>query len=321
MGSPQDIGVNTRLIIEAFERRNWRCERVVGNYFVASKAGESSIPFFSTLNMLNSGIGYEFAQNKALLYELAPHFDWAVPQTVAYTSEHEAEDFLKHHGSIVVKPADTDHGNNVHINITNKEQLMVALESAAKVSKQILLQSFETGDDYRLMVVGDNVVAVTKRVPAFVIGNGIDSINSLISAKNAQQITAKTGKAFEIDLNAVRQYLHDSELRRIPVKGEVVRVVGPSNRSLGGESVDATDLIHESIKQQAVSIARSLSLGVCGVDMIIKNAEKPFSEAGAVLIEVNKMPGVTSHDLQSDGSTRNVADKIVDLLLRKVKAQ
>ncbi|HMT55430.1 MAG TPA: hypothetical protein PKD20_00985, partial [Candidatus Saccharibacteria bacterium] len=160
MGSPQAIGANTRLIIEAFERRDWKCERIVGNYFVASKTGEDSIPFFSTLNMLNSGIGYEFAQNKALLYELAPHFNWVVPQTVSYTSENDAIDFLNLHGSIVVKPADTDHGNNVHINITNEEQLMTALESASTVSKQLLLQSFETGDDYRLMVVGDNVAAV-----------------------------------------------------------------------------------------------------------------------------------------------------------------
>src|SRR5207245_6335559 len=49
----------------------------------------------------------------------------------------------------------------------------------------VVVESFVTGNDYRVLVVGGHMVAVAQRVPAHVTGDGEHSVRQLIDMTNA----------------------------------------------------------------------------------------------------------------------------------------
>ena len=48
-----------------------------------------------------------------------------------------------------------------------------------------MVESFITGKDYRVLIVGGRMVALAERVPAHVIGDGSRSIRELVDDTNA----------------------------------------------------------------------------------------------------------------------------------------
>ena len=60
-----------------------------------------------------------------------------------------------------------------------------AYAAAREESSRILVEKFAPGDDYRLLVVGDKMVAAARREPAQVIGDGCSTIRQLVDEVNA----------------------------------------------------------------------------------------------------------------------------------------
>lgn len=312
------IGTNTQLMINAFESLGWECVPILDNYFLAQKELYNPILFHATLTSLNSGIGYEFAENKEVLYSLAEKLNWPIPSTENYVDELSAVVFLEKNKKIVVKPADTDHGYGVTVDIDTIDSLKNAVFVAQKFSKNVLLQKHCEGMDYRFLVIGDSVQAVSRRIPAFVVGDNESTVEELIFSKNKgiKEGASVYGRGL-IDLEAVGSYLTKDSLLTKPSLGEIVQVIGPANISRGGESEDVTDEVHAELKQFAVEIAKFLGLGVAGVDFLIHDIHASLDSSGLVLIEINKMPGLLSHDLQLDGTSRGIAKKIVEAIILK----
>ena len=49
----------------------------------------------------------------------------------------------------------------------------------------MLVEKFAPGHDYRLLVVGDRVVAAARREPAQVLGDGVHTVAQLVEQANA----------------------------------------------------------------------------------------------------------------------------------------
>ena len=63
---------------------------------------------------------------------------------------------------VVVKPQDGNQGKGVTVNITTREALVAAYDSAAHYG-EVMVEKFLPGFDYRLLVVGDRLVAAARR--------------------------------------------------------------------------------------------------------------------------------------------------------------
>ena len=66
---------------------------------------------------------------------------------------------------VVVKPFNANHGRGISIHLTTDEQVRTAFEVAREHSRSVIVESFITGDDHRMLVVNGELVAVSKRVP------------------------------------------------------------------------------------------------------------------------------------------------------------
>tara|TARA_B110000977_G_C10703537_1_gene348369 strand:+ start:153 stop:455 length:303 start_codon:yes stop_codon:yes gene_type:complete len=88
---------------------------------------------------------------------------------------------------VVLKPLNANHGRGVSINLTTDEQVTTAFDFAKEqgTSRAVLVESFITGFDHRMLVVNNELVAVAKRIPGHVVGDGKLSIEQLIEIVNS----------------------------------------------------------------------------------------------------------------------------------------
>src|SRR5690606_39856571 len=57
--------------------------------------------------------------------------------------------------------------------------------ASATGAKTILVEEYVGGNDYRVLVIGNAIRAVTQRIPAHLIGDGVHTVAELLKLKNA----------------------------------------------------------------------------------------------------------------------------------------
>ena len=218
--------------------------------------------------------------------------------------------FLERHERLVVKPAMTNHGDGVTVDVRDEAGLVRALKFAYEASgwqSDILVQQMVFGQEYRFLVLHDKVLAVAYRRPPFVVGDGHSTIRELIERKNADPLRgeAHMSALTRISLDEVRNSNIDGFLDRVPKKRQEVEVLKTSNLSRGGEAVDVTDEVSPELKKMAIQAAHACSLGVAGVDIVTDNITSGSKDS--YVLEVNVSPGIRMHQFPSVGKKRNVA--------------
>ncbi len=220
---------------------------------------------------------------------------------------------------IVLKPLDGNHGKGASINVTNWQDAKAGLEYAKKYSNRVIVEKFITGYDFRVLIIDNKLVAAAKRVPAHVIGNGKDSIATLIEETNKDP---RRGYGHE---NVLTEIIIDRDtedlleklkytIHTIAKKDEVVYLKSTANLSTGGTSVDVTDMMHPENIFLCERISRVIGLDICGVDIMAENLTQPLKENGGCILEVNAAPGFRMHLAPSEGLPRNVASPVIDML-------
>lgn len=88
-------------------------------------------------------------------------------------------------GPVVVKPRDGNQGRGVGVNLTSREQVDAAYAVAAEISDEVLVERCVPGNDYRMLVVGNKLIAAARRDPPQVVGDGMHSISQLVEQINS----------------------------------------------------------------------------------------------------------------------------------------
>jgi cyanophycin synthetase len=217
---------------------------------------------------------------------------------------------------VVLKPRDGNQGKGVTVNITTRAQLDAAFESAARYGS-VLVERYLPGSDYRLLVVGDRLVAAARRDPPQVVGDGRHTVRELVDIVNADPRrgeghgTALTKIRFDhiaLGSLAVQGLQADS----VPAKGQRVVLRNNANLSTGGTATDVTDDVHPDVAARAVAAAQMIGLDICGVDVVCETMLKPLEEQAGGVVEVNAAPGLRMHLSPSYGHPRDVGKAVID---------
>ncbi len=220
---------------------------------------------------------------------------------------------------VVVKPFNANHGRGVSLDLQDAEHVDIAFHKAHEHSRGVLVEKFASGFDHRILVVDGEVVAVSKRVPGHVVGDGTSTIEQLVEKVNEDPRRGigheKVLTRIELDYQATRLLeLKDYTSETVPTEGEVVYLRSTGNLSTGGTSVDLTDVIHPDNAGMARRSAKAIGLDVAGVDFITEDITKSYKDAGGIICEVNAAPGFRMHTNPSEGTPRDVAGPVLDML-------
>ncbi|MDO8265558.1 MAG: hypothetical protein Q7T41_01290, partial [Candidatus Saccharibacteria bacterium] len=188
------------------------------------------------------------------------------PKTYLATTLDEALDifYLEQWQKTVIKPLDSSHGNGVTINITTSEEVEEAWNQAVLYSPFVLIQEQSNLPfDLRFTVVDSRVVGAVIRVPARVIGNGINTVQDLIKKENNDPLRGEnyTKPKNKIDVLRATSYLRE-KIQYVPKVDEEVQVIGTANLGTGGELIDVTDDTPDWLIELAEKVSKTCDLQV-----------------------------------------------------------
>ncbi|NBR07101.1 MAG: hypothetical protein EBT92_15235 [Planctomycetes bacterium] len=312
-------------------------------YAIWEAALEQKIPVWklSDCSLLQLGLGNqqqrvwtaETGQTPLLAENIAQDKDWTrqlletvgvpVPQGRVVVSREDAWVAAQEIGlPVVVKPQFGSQGNGVSINLHSEQQVLDAFDNANAFNCSVVTESFKEGADYRILVIGDRMVAASLREPAQVVGDGVSTIAQLVAVvnKDPRRAESHAGVLSPIPLDPISLAVLASQgfsLESIPGKGAKVLIRKNANLSTGGTAKDVTDLVHPQVATLAISAARQLGLDISGVDIITSDISKPLAETNGAVVEVNAGPGLRMHLEPSEGQGRPVGKAIVSMLFPK----
>jgi cyanophycin synthetase len=266
-----------------------------------------------------SAVAESIAQDKELTKQLLRAAGVPVPRGRPVDSVEEAWAVAQEIGlPVVVKPRDGNQGKGVSVNIVDREHLDIAYRAALQHG-QPMVERFLPGSDFRLLVVGNRLIAAARRDPPQVIGDGVHSVAQLIEQVNADPLrddghaTPLTKMRIdEIVLARLKVQHHTPQT--VPAKGERVVLRNNANLSTGGTATDVTDDVYPEVAARAVAAARMIGLDICGVDVVCETMLRPLEEQRGGIVEVNAAPGLRMHISPSYGTGRAVGEAIVDHL-------
>jgi cyanophycin synthetase len=200
----------------------------------------------------------------------------------------------------VVKPADLDGGQGVTAWLTTPAEVRTAYAAAAALSAQVLVEKHFFGNDYRLQVFQGEVYWAVQRVPAGVTGDGVQSVQALLKAANADPRrggeAASRLKWIAVDEEALMWLARQAlSLEAIPEKDCFVRLRGAANVASGGTTEPVLELAHPDNLALAARAANVLRLDMAGVDLLIPDIRRSWRESGAAICEVNSQPQMAAH--------------------------
>ena len=248
-----------------------------------------------------------------------------------FTVEDAIAEAHNHKWPVVVKPVNGHKGQGVTTGIMSDEEVAKAFNAIIKMSAEngvnfegALCQEQVYGTDHRLLAVGGKFVAALERVPAYVVGNGVDNIKKLIEVENELIIRLDNARSplckIKIDENLVDFLkIQNLSLESVPVKDETITLRRVANISAGGVSINVTEKIHPDNLKLVEDIATYFTVKCLGIDVLAEDISKSWREGNFGIIEINAGPGVFMHLAPAYGGSIDVPGKIVMSHFEKTK--
>ena len=318
----KELGPSTGSLVKAAEERGIPWLRLNDYSLVQFGHGKYQQRIQATITSKTRHISVEIACDKEDTHKLLNDLGLPVPQQRLIYSEREAVRAARRIGCpVVLKPLNANHGRGVSINLNSEEEISVAYDFARKNSKSrgILVESYITGFDHRMLVVNGELVAVAKRVPGHVVGDGKHTIAELVDIVNEDPRRGigheKVLTKLELDHQGKRliEKAGYSEETVLP-SGETFYLRSTANLSTGGTAIDLTDVVHPDNRDMAVRAVMAVGLDVGGVDFLTDDISQSYKEVGGAIVEVNAAPGFRMHVAPSEGKPRDVSGNVMDML-------
>ena len=316
----QRLGPSTGSIVEEAESRGIPWIRLNKYSLCQLGYGANQKRIQATVTSETSSIGVELACDKEDTKYLLEQAQVEVPRGDIISKEGSLEAACKYVGyPLVIKPIDGNHGRGITVDINSYDVALKAFHAAKEVSSRVIVEKYVTGEDYRLLVVNNILIAAALRSPAHVIGDGKSTIEELVEDVNKdprrgygheKELTAITINELTTTIIADAGYSVDTILP----EGEKLILKDTANLSTGGTAEDVTDIVHPANVSMAERISKIIDLDICGIDIMTTDISKPLSETGGAVIEVNAGPGFRMHLAPTKGLPRNVAAPVVDKL-------
>lgn len=262
---------------------------------------------------VNSAPSSRLARGKHLANKILLDAGIPVPEQQKITSIEDAITFFNKYKEVVVKPSQNLGGKGISILPATAEEVSSAYNFAKEHDKQgnVLIEQYIHGENYRILVVGDKVIGVVKRLPAMVIGDGVSNIKQLIEKSNTRR-KERLLMPIPIDEETQNHLSHHSlSLESVIPEGNKITVRSNTNLTTGGTTMECSDIMHPYYSEIAIKTLKALDLEFGGIDLITPDITSPTTCA---INEVNYNPGLRLHYKVDEGEVKKVAVPIMEYI-------
>jgi hypothetical protein len=124
----------------------------------------------------------------------------------------------------IVKPNIGSRSRHTTTHISSQEEFLLAFKKAKQLSPWIMIEEELTGYVFRGTIIDKKLVAVIRREPAYVIGDGVHNIRDLVDIENKN--IKRQGPIFHqlvLDKEALKELAHfNRTIDTIPKKDEII---------------------------------------------------------------------------------------------------
>ncbi len=315
VGDPPQSTLNpyAEIIVREAQRRGIAIQVLdeEAGYFELSFGGRT-IVCRESLSELTTAIAMSRCDDKVVTHRLLGKAGLRVPAQLVTDDRARALDFLERYQAVVVKPARGEQGVGISVDVRTEEALDMAITEARRHCEIVVLEEFVAGEDLRIIVIDNQVVAAAVRRPPQIKGNGRDTIRDLIQKQSRRREAATKGES-RIPLDSETERCAGDKgytLDDVLPYGEYLVVRKTANLHTGGTIHDVTAELNPVLGRAAVSAAQAIQIPVTGLDMIVPSP----SDEDYVFIEANERPGLANHEPQP------TAERFVDLLFPQTVA-
>ncbi len=308
-----ELNVYARIIVDEARRRGIGVDVLdAAHGYFRLRAGGRAVVCRESLCELTSAIAMSRCDDKRVTHRLLTEGGLRMPHQQSAGDPRADRAFLERWQRLVVKPARGEQGRGISVDVRSPEALAVAVESAARHCPEVILEEMVAGEDLRIIVIDDRVVAAAVRRPPEVVGTGRHSVQALIEKYNRRRLAATDGESrVPLDVETERCLAQEGlGLETVPPAGDTVRVRKTANLHTGGTIHDVTDDLHPALVDAAVTAARILDIPVVGLDFMVTSPDS----AQYAIIEANERPGLANHEPQP------TAERFVDFLFPRTAA-
>ncbi len=317
--SPEpQLNASSRIIFEEAQKRGIKCTTFGDNETILMEDKNLSWYTRGSRTSLQSSVGFTIADNKALAKRILTHYQLPTAKAVEVKNEEELSQLTELQFPVVMKPKHGEHGKGVIVGI---ESIDEAKKRFLAYKQPVLFEELLKGVEFRVVCVNFQFTAAAFRKPAHVVGDGVHTITELIAGKNKHPWRGKGHRNnlsfIEVD-ELVKKLLEEQHLtiESIPETRREVILRKTANLSTGGEAWDVTDQVCPENRLLFEKIARVCDLNVIGIDVMCRNLSTPLIEqAQAGVIEVNSSPGLRMHHYPIQGTPKNIAGLILDMVI------
>lgn len=319
------LGPSTGSIVTAAKARNIPSYTLTaGTSYTQLGHGVKQRRFQATVTDASGIIGHSIADDKDWTKQILGEAGVAVPRGQTCYSFEEAQRAAEWIGwPVVTKPLSGNHGRGVTTDITSMADLRSGYDAAVLRLREgadgVIVESYISGEDHRILVIGGKLVAAARRRPAHVTGDGKSTIQALIDRENEdpRRGVGHENVLTQIDVDEQTHRMLDQAgltLETVLPEGEIAFLKSTANISTGGTAADLTDEVHPEVKFAMERIGRLVGLDVIGIDLLAETLSKPLEEQSAGVVEVNAGPGFRMHMAPTHGTPRPVGEHVVDML-------
>jgi len=194
-----------------------------------------------------------------------------------------------------LKPNEGSQGRGIEKCATPAEILDALERFACEGALKILVEQAIPFPDYRVVVLGDEVISCYLRKPLSLVGDGVSTIHDLLAERQRQFLAEGRDTIINLEDTRIDKALRHRGWTRETVlpPGHAWQAFQVSNLSVGGDSEDFTDRIHPHWRQLCIEISAAMGLRFSGVDLACEDIRRPDSAYS--VLEINAAPGLDNY--------------------------
>ena len=268
---------------------------------------------------INSDSAVALARNKCLTKKILQAKRIPVASGICINSKSQLKNSKLPKYPLVVKPSVGGRGKGITTNINSEKQLKNAVNKAFEFHKEVIIEKFVEGDDYRFLVLRGEIIGIVSRSIPFVSGTGKDTLKSLIEKENNKRAALNTKN----NVTVLRKFKNYQELEEniseqgfkfysVISEGKKVYLGKTANWSKGAiVKTYSLSFFHPGIIKSVIKVIKVLDLNFGAVDCLIKNPKNELEKENGVILEVNSYPGINIFHYPFLGQPQIVAPKIL----------
>jgi cyanophycin synthetase len=314
------LGPSTACIVDAATERRIPSIRLTSGNLVQLGYGSRQRRIWTAETDKTSAIAEHISSDKDLTKRLLTQCGVPVPKGRTVTTAEEAWSVAQDIGlPVVLKPIDANHGRGVSLDLKTQAEVHAAFDIALREEEnnEVIVEQFIVGEEHRLLVVGNKVVAASRGETVQIVGDGASTVEQLIDS----QVNTDPRRGLEEEFPLEKIILSEQgnivleiqkqgfEVHSVPDKGTVIIV-----QRTGNMANDVTDDVHPQVADMAILAAKVVGLDIAGIDLVTPDVSRPLLEVHGAVVEVNAGPGLLMHLKPVVGKPRPVGQAIVDQL-------